>query len=104
MWFRSWGTAYDPEPADGEGFLFMKRATGSELYDDSIICRYETWTQNQKNVYLGSSADAREYIVKRTHEISQIPQEHFNKFISDILTILNDDILIDFQGEKQLLL
>ncbi len=98
------GYCYDPESADGEGFLFMKRARGSELYDDSIICRYETWTQNQKNVYLESNADAREYIVKRTHEISQIPQEHFNKFISDILTILNDDILIDFQGEKQLLL
>ncbi len=78
----------------------MKRAGGSELYDDSIICRYEIWTQNQENVYLESNADAREYTVKRTHEISQIPQEHFNKFISDILTIPTDDILIDFQGKS----
>ncbi len=57
-----------------------------------------------KEKFVLINADAREYIVKRTHEISQIPQEHFNKFISNILTILNDDILIDFQGEKQLLL
>ena len=94
------GYCYDPDSRDGEGFLFMKRAKGSELYDDAIICRYEMWTQNQENVYLESNADAAKYIVRRTHEISQIPQEHFNKFISDIMTILNNDILIDFQGKS----
>lgn len=94
------GYCYDPDSRDGEGFLFMQRASGSELYDDAIICKYEMWTQNKENVYLESNADAAEYIVRRTHEISQIPQEHFNKFISDIMTILNNDILIDFQGKS----
>ncbi|MBQ7611449.1 MAG: hypothetical protein IJU92_00040 [Spirochaetaceae bacterium] len=94
------GYCYDPESVDGKGFLFMKRAKGSELYDDAIICRYEMWTQNLENVYLKSNADAAEYIVRRTHEISQIPQKHFNKFISDIMSILNNDILIDFQGKS----
>ena len=94
------GYCYDPDSRDGEGFLFMKRARGSELYDDAIICRYEMWTQNQENVYLDSNTDAAGYIVRRTHEISQIPQEHFNKFIGDIMTILNNDILIDFQGKS----
>ena len=94
------GYCYNPDSRDGEGFLFMKRAKGSELYDDAIICRYEMWTQNQENVYFESNADAAKYIVRRTHEISQIPQEHFNKFISDIMTILNNDILIDFQGKS----
>lgn len=94
------GYCYDPDSEDGEGFLFMQRARGSELYDDAIICKYEMWTQNKENVYLESNADAAEYIVRRTYEISQIPQEHFNKFISDIMAILNNDILIDFQGKS----
>lgn len=94
------GYCCDPDSRDGEGFLFMKRAKGSELYDDAIICRYEAWTQDRENAYLESDADAAEYIVRRTHEISEIPQEHFNKFISDIMAVLNSDILIDFQGKS----
>ena len=34
------GYCCDPDSEDGEGFLFMKRAKGSALYDDAIICRY----------------------------------------------------------------
>ena len=63
------GYCYDPESADGEGFLFMKRAKGSELYDDSIICRYETWTQNQENAYLDSNVDAAKYNAMKANNI-----------------------------------
>ncbi|MBO4887409.1 MAG: hypothetical protein J5589_03750 [Firmicutes bacterium] len=94
------GYCYEQESPDGEGFLFMRRAKGEELYDDALICRYETWTQNQDDEYLTSDADAAEYIVRRTHEVAGIPQRHFDKFISDILTILGNDILIDFQGKS----
>jgi hypothetical protein len=94
------GYCYEPESANGNGFLFMRRAKGAELYDDAIICRYEAWTQDGDKAYLTSNSDAAEYIVRRTHEVSHIPQEHFNKFISDIMTILRSDILIDFQGKS----
>ena len=94
------GYCYDQVSADGEGFLFMKRAKGTELYDDAIICRYEMWTQNQDEIYLKSDADAADYLIRRTHEIAQVPQVHFNKFISDIMAILSKDILIDFQGKS----
>ena len=94
------GYCYEPASDDGNGFLYMKRAKGAELYDDAIICRYEAWTQNQDEVYLSSDADAAEYIVYRTGEIARIPQEQYSKFISDIMTILRNDILIDFQGKS----
>lgn len=94
------GYCYEPASADGDGFLFMRRAKGAELYDDAIVCRYEAWTQDQDDVYLTGDADAAEYIVTRTREIARIPQEHFNKFISDIMTVLRNDILIDFQGKS----
>ena len=94
------GYCYEPESADGNGFLFMRRAKGAELYDDANICRYEAWTQNRDEEYLSSDADAAEYIVHRTREIARIPQEHYSKFISDIMTILRKDILIDFQGKS----
>lgn len=94
------GYCYDPESEDGTGYIIMKRAKGAELYDDAIICRYQVWTQDQDDVYLKSNADAAEYIVRRTHDIAQIPQLHFDHFVSDILAILKDDILIDFQGRS----
>ena len=94
------GYCYEQESPDGKGYLFMKRANGEELYDDAIILQYETWTQKQDEAYLKCDADAAEYIVRRTHEVSKIPQIHFDKFINDILTILRNDILIDFQGKS----
>ena len=94
------GYCYEPDSADGNGFLFMRRAKGAELYDDAIICRYEAWTQDQDEAYLAGRSDAAEYLVRRTHEIALIPQEHFSKFISDIMAILSNDILIDSQGKS----
>lgn len=96
------GYCYEQASPDGKGYLFMKRAKGEELYDDTVICRYETWTQDQDEdeLYLKCDADAAEYIVRRTQEVAGIPQIHFDQFISNILTILRNDILIDFQGKS----
>ena len=94
------GYCCDEESEDGHGFLFEQCAKGSELYDDAIICRYQIWTQGNQDIYLNSDADAAEYIVRRTGEIAQIPQEAFDKFISDILAISKKDILIDFNGKS----
>ena len=94
------GYCYEPESPNGTGYLFMKRAKGTELYDDAIICRYEAWTQDQNEGVLKDDANAAEYLLRRTHEVSQIPQAHFNKLISDIMMVLRNEILIDFQGKS----
>ena len=94
------GWCCDEGSPDGNGYLFMRRAKGAELYDDAIVCRYEAWTQGLEDVYLKSDADAAEYILRRTNEVARIPQEHFDKFISDATAILKEDILIDFQGKS----
>lgn len=99
------GYCYDPETADGNGYIFQQRATGHELYDDAVICIYEVWTQSESEIYLKSNVDsgevdAKEYILTRTHTIANAPQKHFDKFIKDIHAILSCDILIDFQGKS----
>lgn len=99
------GYCYDPETADGSGYIFQRRATGCELYDDSVICIYEVWTQDKSEIYLKSGVsmteeDSKEYILARTHTIANAPQRHFDKLIQDIRAILNRDILIDFQGKS----
>ena len=94
------GYCYDPASADGEGFLIMERAKGAELYDDAVICRYEAWAQEEGAPYLESEADPAAYILRRTHEAAGIPQDHFDKYISDVLAVLRSDILIDFHGKS----
>lgn len=96
------GYCYDPDSADGTGYVFQQRAKGNELYDDGAIARFQAWTQTQGgNSYLRSSmpdAEAAEYLLFRTYEISQVPQWHFDKLIADMFCILEKDLLIDCLG------
>ena len=98
------GYCYDPMSKNGDGFLFESRAKGEELYDDAILSRFQKWTQKDpENVYLKSNVtyeEAVSYLLERTKTISQIPQAHFDKFISDMIRILEKDILIDFNGQS----
>ena len=94
------GYCYDPDSSDGEGFLIQRRAKGAEMYNDAIICKYEVWTQANDEIYLESSADTVEYIVSRTRALAEAPQEHYNKFIADIMAIAKSEILIDFMGKS----
>lgn len=95
------GYFYDEKSENGAGYIFMQRAKGEELYDDAIMKTYYSYTQDNSNTeHLSSDVDSREYILSRTSYISKIPQEHFDKFISDIITLLDNDILIDFMGKS----
>jgi len=94
------GYCFDPDSENGKGYKFQLRAKGEELYDDAIMTEYAVWAQNNSNVYLSSDIDAKEYILSRTNYISKVPQKHFDKFISDIITILDNDVLIDFMGKS----
>ena len=98
------GYCYDPMSANGDGFIIESRAEGEELYDDAILSRFQKWTQKDpENVYLKSNVtyeEAVSYLLERTKTISQIPQAHFDKFISDMIQILQKDILIDFNGQS----
>ena len=93
-----YGYCFDPESTDGTGYIFQKRAKGEELYDDAIMKEYYVW--GDKLNYLSSDVDAKGYILSRTALISRVPQEHFDKFISDIVAIANHDILIDCMGKS----
>ena len=94
------GYCYDLESADGHGFIFERRAKGRELYDDAALCSLQLWTQGNPGAYLKSDLDPGEYLLSRTHEVSQFPQEAFDKFVSDILAILRRELLIDFFGQS----
>ncbi|MBQ9534620.1 MAG: hypothetical protein IJU78_02085 [Clostridia bacterium] len=94
------GWCCEEDSPDGRGYLFAQRAKGSELYDDAAICPLEVWTQGRGEVYLRSDLDAGEYILARTAAIADVPQEHFDRFIADILAVLERDILIDFHGKS----
>lgn len=95
------GYCCDTESKNGSGYIFEQRAKGEELYDDAVMKEYYVWAQNEPDkVYLSSDADAKYYLISRTNYISKIPQKHFDKFIKDIIILLDNDILIDFMGKS----
>jgi hypothetical protein len=95
------GYCFDPDSENGNGYIFQLRAKGDELYDDAVMIEYYVWAQkNPSSVYLSSDTDAKEYILSRTNFISKVPQKHFDKFISDIIVLFDEDILIDFNGKS----
>lgn len=96
------GYCYDPDSKDGTGFIFQPRAKGEELYDDAVMKEYYVWAQkNPEDVYLFSSdIDPKRYLLSRTDVISKVPQEHYDKFVRDILLLNQKDILVDFNGKS----
>lgn len=92
------GYCVEPDSENGKGYIIQSRAKGEELYDDSIMKEYYVSKSNLS--YLSSAADAKKYIVSRTNFISKVPQNHFDKFIRDIIILLDNDILIDFNGKS----
>lgn len=97
------GYCMDENSADGDGFMFQQKAKGREMYDDAIISRFQLWTQNISEPYLSSDLSdeaAMEYLVARTEYLTGIPQAHFDKWISDLLRILREDILVDCNGQS----
>ncbi len=92
------GYCVEPDSEDGDGYIILSRAKGAELYDDSIM--QEFYVGKPHLAYLSSDTDAKEYAVSRTNLISKVPQDHFDKFIRDIIVLSNNDILIDFYGKS----
>jgi len=93
------GYCFDPDSKDGTGYIFQPRAKGQELYDDEIMKEYYVWARKKRRISFNRSR-AKEYIPARTNFISKIPQEHFDKFISDMIAISDNDILIDCMGKS----
>lgn len=98
------GYCYDPDSADGTGFLLEKRARGQALFDDGILTKFQVWARKHpEDNYLPcdcSEEEARQYLLARTHEISCVPQKHFDQLVSDIRSVLQRDILIDCFGKS----
>ncbi len=92
------GYCVEPNSENGNGYIIQSRAKGAELYDDSIMKEY--YVGKSHFAYLSSDTDAKEYVISRTNLISKVPQNHFDKFIRDIIILLNNDILIDFNGKS----
>jgi len=91
------GYCYDPDSENGTGYIFQPRAKGGELYDDAVTKKYR---RSKASYYFPSDVDPKEYILSRTSYISQVSQEHFDKFIGDMLVIMEHDILIDSMGKS----
>lgn len=95
------GYCYDPDSKNGNGYIFQQRAKGEELYDDAVMNAFYVWAQkNPGSVYISSDTDAKQYILHRTNHISKVQQQYFDKFISDIIVLFDNDILIDFNGKS----
>lgn len=92
------GYCVEPDSENGNGYIIQSRAKGAELYDDSVM--KEFYVGKPHLAYLSSDMDAKEYVISRTNLISRAPQTHFDKFINDIIVLLNNDILIDFNGKS----
>jgi len=65
---------------DGDGYIIQQRAKGAELYDRDKL--------GDKN-----------YILKRVEFLSDVSQEHFDKFIADAIKIIDAGVLIDSVGK-----
>lgn len=95
------GYCFEPNSNSGNGNIFQMRAKGEELYDDAVMNVFYAWAQkNPGSIYLSSDTDANKYILSRTNYISKAPQKYFDKFISDIIVLFDNDILIDFNGKS----
>lgn len=92
------GYCVEPNSENGNGYIIQSRAKGEELYDDSIMKEY--YVSKPRFAYLSSDTDAKKYVISRTNFISKVPQSHFDKFIRDIIVLINNDILIDFNGKS----
>ena len=92
------GYCVEPDSDYGNGYIIQSRAKGAELYDDSVM--KEFYIGKPQLAYLSSDTDAKEYVISRTNLISKVPQNHFDKFIRDIIVLLNNDILIDFNAKS----
>jgi len=65
---------------DGNGYIIQQRAKGAELYDRDKL-------------------DNKGYILERVEFFSNLPQEHFDKFVADTIEIMEAGVLIDCVGK-----
>lgn len=65
---------------DGDGYIVQARAKGAELYER------EKMTD-------------KDYVLGRVDLLSNVPQEHFDKFIADTIKIIDAGVIIDFVGK-----
>ncbi|MDR2902645.1 MAG: hypothetical protein LBU87_06050 [Lactobacillales bacterium] len=92
------GYCYDPASTEGDGYIFQPRAKGAELWDDTILMSDSDHVQFEKTKLnrerLPDEVRAN-YLLSRTEVLANAPQEHYNQFIADIITLTDHDILID---------
>lgn len=92
------GYCYDPDSENGDGYIIQQRAKGEELYNDAILKEYYVGKENYS--YLSNHTGVKQYFLYRTNYISRVPQEHFDKWIKDIIALLDNDILVDFNTKS----
>jgi len=65
---------------DGNGYIIQSRAKGAELYDRD-------------------KRSDKDYMLDRVELLSNVPQQHFDKFVADTIAITDAGVLIDFMGK-----
>lgn len=94
------GYCYDPDSEKGDGYIIQQRAKGEELYDDAALKEYYVGKKYYHYLPTSTNINIKEYFISRTNYISQVPQEHFDKWIKDIIILLENDILVDFNTKS----
>lgn len=65
---------------DGNGYIIQPRAKGAELYDRDKV-------------------NSKDYVLERVELLSNAPQAHFEKYIADIIKIIDAGVIVDFAGK-----
>lgn len=64
----------------GDGYIIQPRAKGAELYDRD-------------------KSNSKDYVLERVELLANAPQKHFDKYIADIIKIVDAGIIVDFAGK-----
>ncbi len=75
------GYCYDPDSADGTGFLLEKRAKGQALFDDCILTKFQAWAESIQKKTICSAIAAR----KKRESICLQGRTKFPAFYRSIL-------------------
>ncbi|MCL2195609.1 MAG: hypothetical protein FWB76_06620 [Oscillospiraceae bacterium] len=65
---------------NGSGYIIQPRARGAELYDRDNV-------------------NNKDYVLERVEFLSNVPQKHFDKYIADIIEIIDAGVIVDFVGK-----
>ncbi len=91
------GYSFDENSSDNSGYIIQERAKGEEVYDYAILLDFYVFSQTEED---RDKVASKKYLLNRTKTISEVPQEHYDKFMEDTISLLRNHMLVDFFGKS----